>query len=268
MWLLGTIFWLMGYFSWKFLTICFYRKTYGFDEEIPLYSVGLMKYGVLFHLCMITFMFTDKRVLTPPDYDQEIHYRPASPSVGMIWNARFDTATNNFVLTFAVLICILYYVYKCILSPICWFINKSSAAKKAKAEEDMDELVIEGAFDQEYADKVKDDFSDDFYKELNIMFLRDLYIRSKKEYEFFRTMINAMSYDEEKLSDEYCKFFKKSLKMRTQIIEDTIDVHLNMIGGLERYMDRTYLYKLAVLEVNEELIKTKDKRCMRLNEIT
>jgi hypothetical protein len=41
-----------------------------------------------------------------------------------------------------------------------------------------------------------------------------------------------------------------------------------MIGGLERYMDRTYLYKLAVLEVNEELIKTKDKRCMRLNEIT
>lgn len=61
--------------------------------------------------------------------------------------------------------------------PICWFVNKSSAAKKAKAEEDMDDLQINGA-DQEYADLVKDDFSDDFYKELNIMFLRDLYIRS------------------------------------------------------------------------------------------
>lgn len=41
----------------------------------------------------------------------------------------------------------------------------------------MDDLQINGA-DQEYADLVKDDFSDDFYKELNIMFLRDLYIRS------------------------------------------------------------------------------------------
>ena len=100
------------------------------------------------------------------------------------------------------------------------------------------------------------------------MYLRDLYIRSKKEYEFFRTMINAMSYDEEKLSDEYCKQFKKNLRMRIQILEDTIDVHLNIIGGLERFMDKTYLYKLAVLELNEELVKENDPRCMRLNEIT
>lgn len=126
----------------------------------------------------------------------------------------------------------------------------------------MDEI------DHEYADRIKDDFSDDFYKELNIQFLRDLYIRSNKEYEFFRTMINAMSYDEEKLSDEFIKHFKKSLRRRTQIIEDTIDVHLNSIGGLERYMDKTYLYKLSVLEINEELVKDKDKRCMRMNEIT
>jgi hypothetical protein len=46
------------------------------------------------------------------------------------------------------------------------------------------------------------------------MYLRDLYIRSKKEYEYFRTMINAMSYDEEKLSDDYIKYFKKNLRMR------------------------------------------------------
>ena len=56
--------------------------------------------------------------------------------------------------------------------------------------------------------------------------------------------------------------------MRIQILEDTIDVHLNIIGGLERFMDKTYLYKLAVLELNEELVKENDPRCMRLNEIT
>ena len=151
--------------------------------------------------------------------------------------------------------------------PICYFVNKSSAAKKAKMEENEDDIKLDG-YEEAYAERVKDDFSDDFYKELNMMYLRDLYIRSKKEYEFFRTMINAMSYDEEKLSDDYCKYFKKNLRMRIQILEDTIDVHLNIIGGLERFMDKTYLYKLAVLDINEELVKDKDPRCMRLNEIT
>jgi hypothetical protein len=47
----------------------------------------------------------------------------------------------------------------------------------------------------EYELKVVENFSDDFFKEINIVFLRDLYIRSKKEYEQFRTMINAISYD-------------------------------------------------------------------------
>jgi hypothetical protein len=50
--------------------------------------------------------------------------------------------------------------------------------------------------------QLSDDFSADFYKELNIHYLRDLYIRSQKEYELFRTMVNAISYDVEKLSDE------------------------------------------------------------------
>ena len=268
MWLLGALFWILGYYCWKFLAICFYRKTYGFDEEIPLYAIGLMKYAVLVHLCMIAFMYTDKRILTPPGYDEEIHYRPQNQPLGELLGKRFDTTTNNFVLTFCILVCAFYYVYKCIVMPICYYVNKSSAAKKAKMEENDDTTFKTDGVDEAYAERVKDDFSDDFYKELNIMYLRDLYIRSKKEYEFFRTMINAMSYDEEKLSDDYCKFFKKNLRMRIQIIEDTIDVHLNIIGGLERFMDKTYLYKLAVLDINEELVKDNDPRCMRLNEIT
>jgi hypothetical protein len=48
------------------------------------------------------------------------------------------------------------------------------------------------------------------------------------------------------------------LKQRIQLIEDTIDVHLNLIGGLEKYIDRSYIYKLLVLEVNEPMIKVKN----------
>lgn len=81
-------------------------------------------------------------------------------------------------------------------------------------------------------------------------------------------MLNSIAYDMNLLSDEYTKNFKKNLKMRIQIIEDTIDVHLNLIGGLEQYMDRTYLFKLAVLDLNEEKLKQKDAKCLRMNDLT
>ena len=81
-------------------------------------------------------------------------------------------------------------------------------------------------------------------------------------------MVNAISYDTAKLSDSYATFMKKNLKMRIQIIEDTVDVHLNVIGGLEMYLDRSYLYKLAVLDLNEEKLKEKDPKCLRMNATT
>ena len=77
--------------------------------------------------------------------------------------------------------------------------------RKAKQEEQAEEeLPPEGDDEEAMAlkNQIADDFSADFYKELNIHFLRDLYIRSQKEYELFRTMVNAISYDTEILSDE------------------------------------------------------------------
>lgn len=49
----------------------------------------------------------------------------------------------------------------------------------------------------------------DIYKEYKIKFLRCLYIRAVKEFEQFRTMFNAISYDQNILKDEQAKKFKK-----------------------------------------------------------
>ena len=111
------------------------------------------------------------------------------------------------------------------------------------------------------------DFSDDIIKELNIKFLRTLYIRAQKEFELFRTMVNAISYDQEKLSDDDALQFKHRLKQRIRHIEDTIDVHLNLIGGPQLYLDRPYMYKLAVLEENEEKIPLKDPKSLRMTDM-
>ena len=97
--------------------------------------------------------------------------------------------------------------------------------------------------------------------------LKNHYLRVNKEYEQFRTMANALSYDDELLSEEQCKFLKKSLKERIQLIEDTIDIHLNAIQGLERFMDRSYMYKLQVLRANEETLKAANEKCLRMREI-
>lgn len=68
-------------------------------------------------------------------------------------------------------------------------------------------------------------------------------------------MLNALSYDENLLSEDQAKLFKRRLKSRIQMIEDTVDIHLNLIGGLEKNLERSYIYKLEVLLVNEEKIK-------------
>ena len=70
-------------------------------------------------------------------------------------------------------------------------------------------------------------------------------------------MLNALSYDEEKLSEEQAKFLKKSFKQRIQYLEDTVDIHLNLINGLEIHIEKSYMYKLRVLEANERKITKK-----------
>jgi len=67
-------------------------------------------------------------------------------------------------------------------------------------------------------------------------------------------MVNNIQYDQTILSDETCKYFRKKLCKRINDIEETIDVHLHLIDGLDKYMDRSYLYKLAVLEANEDKV--------------
>ena len=114
----------------------------------------------------------------------------------------------------------------------------------------------------------KEDESDDFFRELSIRSLRYHYVRANKEYEQFRTMINAQSYDESLLSESQATFYKKSLKTRVRLIEDTIDIHLKVIGGLERYIvePKGYMHKMRLLEANEEKIHKKYVYCQRMTD--
>lgn len=257
---LGILFFILMFYVCKLLFLRFYRRTFGFDERLPLHAVRLMKLAVLFHLLMNVFMFTNKRLLTPPIYDPDVHFRPAKEPAPRWFARRFDSPSNLAVLGALVLVSVLYLIWKCLLMPIinCCR-NREKQLKAMRMEEE--ELKGTNAEDTEmFRAAAAEDHSDDLLKELSIRYLRTLYIRCHKEFELFRTMVNAISYDQEKLSDDDAKLFKKRLKQRIRRIEDTIDVHLNLIGGLERWMDKTYLYKLACLEANEEKIPQRDPK--------
>jgi len=179
------------------------------------------------------FMYTNKRLLTPLGYTTKIHYRPPKEPPHRFFRKRYDIDSTQVVLYMAILIIACYFVYRFIILVIWQICQNAKQRKRAAAMENDD--IAEG--DVELKAQLTDDHSDDILKELNIRYLRDLYIRSKKEFEQFRTMFNAISYDQELLSDEYAKHFKKKLKNRINNIEDTADVHCNLIGGLERWMD-------------------------------
>jgi hypothetical protein len=156
-----------------------------------------------------------------------------------------------------------FFCYKALIMPILFWLDLQKEKAKAQQEEEED-----AGGDAEYQAAIAEDFSADILKELKISFLKTLYIRAQKEFELFRTMVNAISYDQEKLSDDEAKHFKKRLKQRIRAIEDTVDLHLNLIGGLETYMEQSYMYKLLLLELNELKIKAKDPKVIRCVDVT
>lgn len=84
-----------------------------------------------------------------------------------------------------------YTIYRCISA--CWYYCVTRPAEAKAAAMLADEQAFEG--DAEMQLFAQRDTSTDIYKEYNIRGLRNLYIRSIKEFEQFRTMFNAISYD-------------------------------------------------------------------------
>lgn len=161
------------------------------------------------------------------------------------------------------LVVVVYLIYKLIVMP-CVECTKREIARRRSKNRPNEVIDPNDPDAMELQAMNKDDHSDDILREMKIRFLKDMYIRAQKEFELFRTMLNAISYDQDKLSDQEAKLFKKRLKQRIRVIEDTVDIHLNNIGALERFMDRSYLYKLTVLELNESKILKKDPRALRM----
>jgi len=128
---LGVLFFFFMFYVCKFLFMRFYRITFGFDESLPLYAVNLMKWAVFFHLLMNTFMFTNKRLLTPPIYNPGVHYRPDSEPAPRWFRKRYDSLSNLSVVAVLLLVTVLYLIWKFLISPIIACCRKREKMQKA-----------------------------------------------------------------------------------------------------------------------------------------
>lgn len=198
---LGILFFFLNFYVEKFLFMRFYRKTFEFDESLPFYALSLMKWAIFIHMLMNCFMFTDKRLMVPKDYTTEMHYRPNLEHPVRFFQRRYSDIHSQSVLYVFFGVCIIYLFWRTCIKPCCNLCKRCGERKRALNLQDK-QIATSGKDREAVAALLAEDFSDDIVKEMNIRFLRTLYIRAHKEYELFRTMVNAISYDQEKLSDD------------------------------------------------------------------
>ena len=149
--------------------------------------------------------------MVPENYTTEMHYRPLLEPPDRFFARRYDDLHSLSVIYVFLGVTVLYIFYSTCIRPCCNLCKKCGERKRALNFQDK-KIESSGKDKDAIAELIAEDFSDDIVKELNIRFLRTLYIRCHKEYELFRTMVNAISYDQEKLSDADANIFKKRLK--------------------------------------------------------
>jgi hypothetical protein len=76
MYIFGVIFFTTNYLVYKFTFFYWNQTAFGWDEELSLAAINLVKWAVLSHLIMALFMFSNKRLMTPAGYTPSDYYKP------------------------------------------------------------------------------------------------------------------------------------------------------------------------------------------------
>lgn len=130
MYILAILFFTTSYLNYKWLFFTWYQKSHGFNEDVALYSLGFLKWALLFHLGMGMMMYTNKRLLTPDGYNPAQHYRPKGEEAGSFFRRRFDNSYNFLVaiIVFVVIFC--YLFWKTIIKGILYILAVRKEKRK------------------------------------------------------------------------------------------------------------------------------------------
>jgi len=180
MYLFGIIFFTVNYLAYKFLFFYWNQKAFGWDAELSLSTLSLLKWAVLAHLLMALFMFSNKRLMTPEGYTPADYYKVKGENAGRFFKRRFDNTQTIFVLTTMIIFIAIYLFWRTIVKGILFVLDIKKARKNIEEDDDA------GGGDEEaqiFKAMIMEDSSDDIYREMTIECLKDHYVRANKEFE-------------------------------------------------------------------------------------
>lgn len=64
LYLVAAVFYFILFWVYKALLLHYYQTTSRFNEQLALASVGMIKYGVFFHMLLGTFMYTNHKIFS------------------------------------------------------------------------------------------------------------------------------------------------------------------------------------------------------------
>ena len=61
---ISCLFYAVLYWVYKVLLLKYYQRTTKFNEELAIYSLGLIKWGIIFHMLMAAFMYSNVQIFS------------------------------------------------------------------------------------------------------------------------------------------------------------------------------------------------------------
>lgn len=172
----AAVFYFVLYWVYKGLLIKYYEKTTRFNEDLPIYSIGWIKLGLIFHGIVGGLMMTNSDLMPAIDaLDNEalaelenltdkdtpniivrFFERPYSALYAVFWiGVIIWMLAQNTVLK------IIFYVLGCVFEKITGTCSSKEGPTDSKPEA----------------------HSNDFYREINVMHLKDLHDKASDEVE-------------------------------------------------------------------------------------
>jgi hypothetical protein len=225
---IGFIFFIVLYWVYKFLLLKYYARTTKFNEEMPLFSIWYIKAGLIIHGLFTMMMVSNLDLLPPvPKNSQDEMSLHLYERAGALERVRTQVLASPHSYTYLVgwIIILVFYVFKnTIWTLACNVLCKKNNAKIISELEEEDLLT-----------------SDDFYSEISIRALGDLYLKAKlelKDVTNFHTENVLSKHIKDEKMDDFAPFrfeeevqithneIKESLQQRVTNIEAVIDKHL------------------------------------------
>ena len=189
MYAIGFLFFFTLYWMCKVLLVKFFEKNKTFNESLQLKSLSYLKYGVLFHMAIGGSMYTNSRILSEkqreeilnsPSFQKYTKYLDYLTSTSFMAD-RFRSFHSKLYFAIFLLIIAVFLIRKCIvgkfeeklLDILCCKPCRNRGRAGAQVQQ-TDGFVY---------------LSNDFYKELHIPQLTELYKKSTRELKQFEQLL-------------------------------------------------------------------------------